>query len=88
MEEFLASHNILIGVFGSIILFWLTRMDKKFEKIDTRFDKIDAELREIRKDIQGLDSRISRLEGPLWMTCSSLNAARLNENYQKEAQKQ
>ena len=87
MEEFLTSHNILICLFGSIFAFWLNRIDKKFDKVDARFDKVDTELKEIRKDISGLDSRISRIEGPLWLTCSSLHAGRSNENAQKEAEK-
>lgn len=66
MEEFFTSNNILICMFGSVILFFYNRTDKKLDKVDARFDKVDAELKEIRKDIQGLDSRISRIEGGLW----------------------
>lgn len=36
-----------------------------YHRIDKKFDSIMNELREMRKDIQSLDSRISRIEGQL-----------------------
>jgi chromosome segregation ATPase len=41
------------------------KIDKRFDKNDERFVSILAEIREMRKDIQSLDSRISRIEGQL-----------------------
>jgi hypothetical protein len=49
----------------AFLKWFITRMDKKFESIDKRFDTMFSELKEIRKDIQNLDSRVSRIEGQL-----------------------
>lgn len=34
-----------------------------YSRIDKRFDSIMNELKEMRKDIQSLDTRVSRIEG-------------------------
>ncbi len=40
-------------------------VDKKFEGVYQRFDMVFDELKQLRKDMQVLDSRISRIEGQL-----------------------
>lgn len=40
-------------------------VDRKFELADRKTDGIFTELRELRKDLQAVDSRLSRVEGQL-----------------------
>ena len=56
-----------LGAFSAWIY---NRLDKKFDAIDKRFDDVNrkfeaiiAELKEMRRDMQSMDSRLSRLEG-------------------------
>lgn len=36
-----------------------------YHRIDKKFDRVFEELKDIRKDIQNLESRVSRIEGQL-----------------------
>ena len=42
-----------------------SRFEKRFDSIDHRMDKMESSILDVRKDIQSLDSRISRIEGQL-----------------------
>jgi len=55
---------IVAPIMGRLAWFY-NRIDKKFECIDKRFDGVNLELKEIRRDIQSLDTRVSRIEGHL-----------------------
>lgn len=56
--------TILVPMFA--FMGWIyNRLDKKFEAVDKKFECILGEIRELRKDVQSLDSRVSRIEGQL-----------------------
>lgn len=63
---------LIIGPLGALSSWIYYRIDKKFDRIEERFDNTDrrfdsvlGELKDMRKELQTLDSRISRIEGQL-----------------------
>jgi hypothetical protein len=53
--------TILVPILG--MMAWVyNRIEKKF---DTGFTELKAEIKDLRKDIQSIDSRVSRIEGHL-----------------------
>ena len=41
----------------------MDRTDQRFDRMDQRFDRVDATLNDLRRDVSGIDRRLSRIEG-------------------------
>ena len=41
----------------------MDRMDQRLGRMDQRFDRVDATLNDLRRDVSGIDRRLSRIEG-------------------------
>lgn len=61
--EIIISTCSIIGTFLTVSFFMIRLMLRKFDKIDVRFEKIESSLEEIKRDIRGLDRRVSHIEG-------------------------
>ena len=53
--------GMLAGGFGWLIY----QIHKTNDRMDNKFDKMNNKFDDLRKDVQSLDSRISRIEGQL-----------------------